>query len=154
MLLNWNKEKVLIKVVSRASYHRLSSTRTVVNSHWWITLIIIIIIISLAESFYFVKYGLSNIMSIILSNNVLFYEFPDIFFKQSEILVFFDTVLGFNLRKNLVEKANNYNQQLNTYLTEYLTIHIWRSRNTLLLFSKRLMLYVICNYIASLHNRW
>ena len=48
---------------------------------------------------------------------VLFYEFPGGLSKQSAIYAFFYTVLLLIKRKNLVEKVNIYNQQLN----------IWRS---------------------------
>ena len=45
---------------------------------------------TLAESFYFVKYGSSNIMSIIPSNNLFcVMSFQIYFFKQSAILAFF-----------------------------------------------------------------
>ena len=62
-----------------------------------------------SQSFYFVKYGSSNIMSIVPSKNcsdVL--SFQMYFLKQKAILAFF-----YCFGSNLKTKVNVYNQQLN-----------------------------------------
>ena len=57
---------------------------------------------------------------------VLFYEFPDIFLNNLQYWHFL-YCFGFNLKK----KSCKYLQSTVEYLTEYLQIHIWRSRKTL-----------------------
>ena len=83
--------------------------------------------ISLAESFYSVKYGLSNITSFIPSNYLFYFKSFPIFFLTICNIGIFLYCYGFNL----VEKVNICKQQLNIWWN--ILIHIWKSRKTLLL---------------------
>ena len=60
----------------------------------------------------------------------MFYEFPDVFLKQSAILAFFILLRKKYCRKSKYPQSTV--QYLKECLAEYLTIHIWRSRKTLL----------------------
>ena len=54
----------------------------------------------------------SKIQLLIVNIQFILYEVPDGIFKQLTMLAFF-VLLWFNLKKNLVEKVNICNQQLN-----------------------------------------
>ena len=75
-----------------------------------------------AESFYSVKYGSSNITSIVSSNNLFSLWVSRWVFINNQLYWRFLHCFDFNLKKNLVEKINIYNyltvEQLTWYLTE------------------------------------